>query len=135
MSKLTMAHIAIAVKSLADTIPKAEKIFGVKASAPEIVPEQKVRLQFLEVGGVRLEFLEPTHDDSPISAFIAKRGGGIHHLAFNVDDLANKLKMLAADGVPLINDRPQAGAEGCQVAFLHPKALDGVLVEFIEGTH
>ena len=129
-----VAHIAIAVKSLSETIRQVETIFGVKASPVEEVSTQKVRLQFVSIGGVKLEFLEPTTEDSPISKFIEKRGGGIHHIAYKTENLKAQLSRLKAAGIPLIHENPVAGAENCQIAFLHPKALSGVLVELIEGS-
>ncbi|MDB5036542.1 MAG: Methylmalonyl-CoA epimerase [Bacteriovoracaceae bacterium] len=128
----SIAHIAVAVPGLQKALQSVEQVLGLKAGHVEVVDEQKVRLQFVEIGGVRFEFLEPTTSDSPISKFIEKRGGGIHHLALYVSNLEQKLKELKEKGVPLINETPQIGAEGCKVAFLHPKAMAGILVELIE---
>lgn len=130
-----IAHIAVAVPNLNQIVTQLKTVLGHSASEPEEVPEQKVRLRFAEMGGVRFEFLEPTTNDSPISKFIEKRGGGIHHIAVYVSDIDAKLKELKSKGVQLINETPQKGAEGCRVAFLHPKALGGILIELIEDPH
>ena len=130
--KYSIAHIAVAVPGLKEALLSVEKVLGLKPEPVEEVAEQKVRLQFVDIGGVRFEFLEPTSSDSPISKFIEKRGSGIHHLALYVSDLDQKLKELKAKGVPLLNESPQIGAGGCRVAFLHPKAMAGILVELIE---
>ena len=127
-----IAHVAVAVPGLKNALESVEKVLGLKASHTEEVPEQKVKLQFVEIGGVRFEFLEPTAEDSPISKFISKRGGGIHHVAVYVKDIDAKLKELKSKGVPLINESAVIGAEGCRVAFLHPKAMGGILLELIE---
>lgn len=128
-----IAHIAVATPGLKAALESVEKVLGLKpAHEPENVQDQLVKVQFVEIGGVRFEFLEPTSERSPISKFIEKRGGGIHHLALYVSDLEGKLKVLKQQGVPLIDERPRIGAEGCRVAFLHPKAMAGILVELIE---
>jgi methylmalonyl-CoA/ethylmalonyl-CoA epimerase len=127
-----IAHIAVAVPQLKQALESVEKVLGVTPGHIEEVPDQKVRLQFVEIGGVRFEFLEPTTTDSPISRFIEKRGGGIHHLALYVTDLDSKLKALKEKGIPLIDEVPRIGAEGCRIAFLHPKAMAGILVELME---
>lgn len=127
-----VAHLAIAVKRLADVVPLWEKAFAVKASHIEEVPSQKVKTQFLTIGTLRLEFLEPTSSESPISSFIEKRGNAFHHLAVKVDGIDQCLSELKAEGFPLINEKSVEGAEGCKVAFLHPKAVGGLLTELIE---
>ncbi len=127
-----IAHIAVAVPELKTALESVQKILGLKGSHIEEVAEQRVKVQFVSIGGVRFEFLEPTTETSPISNFISKRGSGIHHVALYVKNLDEKLKELKAKGVSLINETPQIGAEGCRVAFLHPKAMAGILVELIE---
>lgn len=132
-TKYEIAHIAVAVPDLKEALQKVEAVLGLKSSGhTEEVSSQKVKLEFVNIGGVRFEFLEPTDSNSPISSFLAKRGGGIHHLALYVSNLEEKLKDLKSKGVALINETPQIGAEGCKVAFLHPKAMNGILVELIE---
>jgi methylmalonyl-CoA epimerase len=132
--EFSIAHIAVAVPGLDSALESVERVLGLKAGHLEEVSEQQVRLRFVEIGGVRFEFLEPSSADSPISKFIEKRGGGIHHLALYVSDLESKLTDLKRRGVALIDETPRVGAEGCKVAFLHPKAMAGILVELIEKT-
>ena len=127
-----IAHIAVAVKNLNEAVQAFENVLGLKASEIEEVPSQKVRLRFITLGGVRFEFLEPTSSDSPISKFLEKRGNGIHHIALEVENIDGRLSALKAKNIPLINETPVLGAEDCRVAFLHPKALGGILVELIE---
>jgi methylmalonyl-CoA epimerase len=128
----SIAHMAVAVPNLKEALQSVEDVLGLRASAVEEVAEQKVRTQFVQIGSLRVEFLEPTSSDSPISKFLQKRKGGIHHLAIYVSDLEKKLKELKKKGVALIHETPQLGAEGCRMAFIHPSAMNGVLVELIE---
>jgi methylmalonyl-CoA epimerase len=123
-------HIGIAVKSL-----EAAKIYealGLTVGHTETVETQKVRTAFLSVGDSNLELLEPTSPDSPIAKFIEKRGEGIHHICLRVDDIEAHLARLKAEGYRLINEAPVPGAHGCRVAFLHPAAGNGVLIELSE---
>ncbi len=129
----TIAHIAIAVPELKDVLGKVESVLNLKPSGHvEEIPTQKVRTEFVSIGGVRFEFLEPTTPDSPISRFLEKRGSGIHHIAIFVEDLRAKLKELKSKGVPLIDEIPKIGADGYEIAFLHPKAMGGILVELVQ---
>lgn len=125
-------HIGIAVKSLKDAIPYYENILGMKCYATEEVADQKVRTAFFMVGQTKIELLEPTSEESTIAGFIEKRGEGIHHIAFCVDNAANALNEMADKGVRLIDKTPRAGAEGLQIGFLHPKSTGGVLTELCE---
>jgi methylmalonyl-CoA epimerase len=130
MKKPTLDHIGIAVKSL-----EAAKIYqdmGLDVQHVEVVETQRVKTAFLAVGDSNLELLEPTSPDSPIAKFIEKRGEGIHHLCFRVDDIEEHLARLKAAGYRLINEAPVPGAHGCRVAFLHPAAGNGVLIELSE---
>lgn len=129
---MEIAHIAVAVKDLNEALSAVQKVLGLKASPKEVVEDQKVQLQFVSIGGVKFEFLEPTTSDSPISKFLEKRGNGIHHIAIYVDDIRAKLKELKAANIPLIDQEPRMGADHCEVAFLHPKAVAGILVELIQ---
>ena len=128
----SIAHIAVAVPELKSALQNIEKVLGLKGSSTEEVLDQKVKLQFVDIGGVRFEFLEPTSSDSPISKFIEKRGSGIHHVAIKVKDIDAKLAELKAKGVMLIDEKARIGAEGCKIAFLHPKACGGILVELVQ---
>lgn len=126
-------HLGIAVKSLDEAIPYYENILGMKSYSIEEVADQKVKTAFFKVGQTKLELLEPTSDESPIAKFIEKRGEGIHHLAFAVEDgVANALAEMEGKGVRLIDKAPRKGAEGLNIAFIHPKSTHGVLTEFCE---
>ena len=126
-------HLGIAVKSLDEAIPYYENILGMKCYAVEEVADQKVKTAFFKVGQTKIELLEPTCEESTISKFIEKRGEGIHHMAFAVaDGVANALAEVEAKGVRLIDKAPRKGAEGLNIAFLHPKSTAGVLTELCE---
>lgn len=126
-------HLGIAVKSLDEAIPYYENILGMKCYSIEEVADQKVKTAFFKVGQTKLELLEPTSDESPIAKFIEKRGEGIHHLAFAVEDgVADALAEMEGKGVRLIDKAPRKGAEGLNIAFIHPKSTHGVLTEFCE---
>ena len=123
-------HIGIAVKSL-----EAARIYeslGLRIEHVETVETQKVKTAFLSVGDANLELLEPSSDDSPIAKFIEKRGEGIHHICLRVDNIEEHLARLKAKGYRLVNETPVPGAHGCRVAFLHPSAGNGVLIELSE---
>ena len=126
----TLDHIGIAVRSLA-----AAKIYedlGLSIEHVETVETQRVKTAFLSVGDSNLELLEPTSPDSPIAKFIEKRGEGIHHICLRVENIEAHLERLKAKGYRLINEAPVPGAHGCRVAFLHPSAGNGVLIELSE---
>ena len=126
-------HLGIAVKSLEEAIPYYENILGLKCYAVEEVADQKVKTAFFKVGQTKIELLEPTSEDSTIAKFIEKRGEGIHHLAFAIaDGVANALAEVEAKGVRLIDKAPRKGAEGLNIAFLHPKSTCSVLTELCE---
>lgn len=125
-------HIGIAVKSLDESVPLYEATLGVKGSEPEEVKEQKVRVVMFEAGESKIELLEPTSDDSPIAKFIEKKGGGIHHVAYGVDDVAAALAEAKEAGARLLDETPRNGAHGAKIAFVHPKSLAGVLTEFCQ---
>ena len=124
-------HVGIAVPSLDESLAIYREI-GLAEDHREEVASQKVRTAFLPAGDVRIELLEPTAEDSPISKFLARRGPGIHHLCFAVDDLDASLARLAARGYRLLNPSPVPGAGGRRVAFLHPESGGGVLIELTE---
>lgn len=125
-------HLGIAVKSLDEMIPYYEQALGLKCEGKEEVESQKVRTAFFNVGGVHLELLEPTAEDSPIAKFIESKGEGIHHIAFATDDIKGQLGQASATGVRLIHEEPIDGAANKLVAFLHPKSTHGVLTEFCQ---
>ncbi len=129
-----ISHIGIAVKNLEEGIAFYEKL-GLKLEAIEEVPSQKVRVAFLPCGDTRIELLEPTSEDSPVAKFIEKKGEGIQHLAFAVDDLPQALKDIEAEGVRLIDKEPRPGAHNADIAFLHPKSTNGVLIELCKEKH
>ncbi len=125
-------HLGIAVKSLDEAIPYYEKVLGFKCYNIEEVADQKVRTAFFRVGQTKIELLEPTSEDSTIAKFIEKRGEGIHHLAFATNGVADALAEVEAKGIRLIDKAPRRGAEGLNIAFLHPKSTIGVLTELCE---
>ena len=130
MTRATLDHIGIAVRSL--DAAKIYESLGLTVDHVETVDTQKVRTAFLSVGDSNLELLEPAGDDSPIAKFIEKRGEGIHHICLRVDDIESHLARLKAEGYRLVNEAPVPGAHGCRVAFLHPSAGNGVLIELAE---
>jgi methylmalonyl-CoA/ethylmalonyl-CoA epimerase len=125
-------HVAIAVKSLAEARGAYEGALGLAASEVEFVADQKVNVLVLYAGTQRIELVEPASADSPISGFLEKRGGGIHHLAWQVDDVAAAISKLKADGIRMIDDAPRPGAHGTRIAFVHPRSTGGVLMELVE---
>ena len=129
MTKLD--HIGIAVKSI-DAAKAIYEDLGLEVEHVETVDSQKVRTAFLSIGDANLELLEPSGPDSTIAKYIEKRGEGIHHICLRVDDLDEKLARLQERGYRLINEAPVPGAHGCRVAFLHPAAGNGVLIELSE---
>lgn len=126
-------HIGIAVKSIEASIPFYRDVLGMTFEGSEEVAEQKVRVAFLAVGESRIELLEPTSPDSPVSKFLEKNGEGTHHVAYEVEDLEGALAELAAAEVKLIDQVPRRGAHGTRIAFLHPKATSGVLTELCQA--
>lgn len=126
-------HIGIAVKSLADSIKYYEEVLGLKCYSIEEVPDQKVKTAFFRVGETKIELLESTSPEGAIGKFIEKKGEGIHHVAFAVEGLEQQLEEAAAKGVQLIDTAPRKGAEGLQIAFMHPRSTFGVLTELCEN--
>ena len=122
-------HIGIAVCSLDETIPVYTVGLGLKVDHIEEIADQGTRIAMLPVGESRLELLEATDKDSPIARFIAKRGEGMHHVCFRVEDIQKEMEMLKAAGVRMIDEVPRSGADGCLVAFVHPSSTGGVLIE------
>ena len=122
-------HIGIAVKSLDTAIPYFEKVLGLKCYAVEEVKDQKVKTAFFMIGQTKIELLESTDPEGPIGKFIEKKGEGIHHIAFAAENIEECLNELKSKNVQLIDQQPRKGAEGLDIAFLHPKATIGVLTE------
>ena len=128
-------HIGIAVKSLEESIPFYRDQLSMPFAGIEEVAEQKVRVAMLQVGESKIELLEPTSDDSPVARFIEKYGPGIHHLAYEVNDIEAAIARLMAEGARMIDEKPRAGAHGTRIAFVHPKSSNGVLTELCECGH
>ena len=126
-------HLGIAVNSLDEAIPFFENVLGLQCYAIEEVPDQKVKTAFLKVGETKIELLESTDPEGTIAKFIEKRGQGVHHVAFAVEGLQEVLEVVAEKGVKLIDKTPRQGAEGLNIAFLHPKSTCGVLMELCEN--
>jgi methylmalonyl-CoA/ethylmalonyl-CoA epimerase len=125
----SIEHIAIAVKNLDESINFYENTFGLKCYLIEEVVDQKVRTAFFNVGGTKIELVESTDSQGTIAKFIEKHGEGIHHIAFAVNDVESSLKEMESKGIKLIDRMPRPGAEGLDIAFLHPKSTFGVLTE------
>jgi len=122
-------HIGIAVESLENAIPYYETLLGSKCYAIEEVKEQKVKTAFFKVGETKIELLESTDPEGPIGKFLEKKGQGIHHIAFAVEDVNQSLKEVESSGIQLIDKQSRKGAEGLNIGFLHPKSTFGVLTE------
>ncbi len=132
MKPTHIEHIGIAVKNLSESIKYYESVLGLTCYAVEEVTDQKVKTAFFMVGQTKIELLESTDPEGPIGKFIEKKGEGIHHIAFAVENLESVLEETALKGVQLIDKQPRKGAEGMHIAFLHPKSTFGVLTEFCE---
>jgi methylmalonyl-CoA/ethylmalonyl-CoA epimerase len=126
-------HIGIAVTDLNEAISFYEKVLGLTCYNIEEVPDQKVRTAFFMVGQTKIELLESTDPEGPIGKFIAKRGEGLHHIAFSVEKIEEQLIHAAEQGITLIDCKPRKGAEDLDIAFLHPKSTSGVLIELCEN--
>lgn len=125
-------HLGIATKGIDEALKFWSDALGLENVHTEVVEDQKVKVAMLPIGESRVELLEPTSDDSPISKFLEKRGGGIHHIAVEVDDIEAALARLKSQGMRLIDEAPRIGAEGCMVAFVHPSSANGVLLELVQ---
>jgi len=132
MNLTHIEHIGIAVKSLEDAVPYYENKLGLKCYAVEEVVEQKVKTAFFKIGQTKIELLEATSEDSPVAKFIEKKGEGVHHIAFAVENLPSALCEMEEKNVQLIDKQPRKGAENLNIAFLHPKSTGGVLTELCE---
>jgi len=133
MKPTHIEHIGIAVNSIAEAIPFYEKVLGLKCYNIEEVADQKVRTAFFMIGQTKIELLESTDPEGPIGKFIEKRGEGIHHIAYAVEGIEERLREAEEAGIRLIDAAPRRGAEGLSIAFLHPKSTFGVLTELCEN--
>lgn len=125
-------HVGIAVRSLAERIPLYRDLLGAPLTREEHVASEQVRVAFFGDCETHIELLEPVGDEGPIAQFLQKRGEGIHHICFSVDDIDAALARLRAEGVAIVGEAPRPGAGGCRVAFLHPKSTGGLLIELSE---
>jgi methylmalonyl-CoA/ethylmalonyl-CoA epimerase len=130
-----IAHLGIAIKDLDAGKKLYGSSLGLALKGDEVVESQKVKVSFIGVGESNLELLIPTADDSPVAKFLETKGEGFHHLALEVEDLAGALEELKAAGVRLIDEKPREGAHGALVAFIHPKATYGLLLELCQYPH
>ncbi len=132
MKVLKVDHIGIAVKSLDETLKFYQEMLGLELHGTEVVEEQKVKVAFLPVGDTEVELLESTDPEGPIAKFIDKKGEGIQHIAFKVENIEEAIAELMGKGVKMIDEKPRYGAGGAKIAFCHPKSTNGVLVELSE---
>lgn len=132
MKTKVVDHIGIAVRSIDEALSFWQNTLGIECTGVEEVAEQRVKTAFLPLGDTEIELLEATSEDSPVAKFIEKKGEGIHHLALRVDDLEAALAELKEKGIRLIDETPRYGAGGARIAFVHPKATGGILLELSE---
>ena len=128
-------HIGIAVSSIDHVLPFYEDTLGLTLLKIEEVVSQGVKVAFLDSGNLKLELLEPLHNESPIASFIEKKGEGIHHIAFGITGIEERIKELQTKGIRMINETPKPGAGGASVAFMHPKSAHGVLYELCDKSN
>ena len=126
-------HVGFAVSDLDEAVATYARLFGAVVEHRETLAEQGAEAVSLDVGGSRVELLAPTADDTPVGRFLARRGPGMHHVAYEVDDVGLAIAELAAAGAQLVDERPRAGLFGLEVAFVHPDAAHGVLTEVVSG--
>lgn len=125
-------HLGIAVKNLEQSVSLYEKLLGVSCYKTEAVESEGVTTAFFKTGENKIELLEAMHENSPIAKFLEKKGEGIHHVAFEVDDIYKEMERLKAQGFQLLNEEPKKGADNKLVCFIHPKTAGGVLVELCQ---
>lgn len=132
-----ISHIGIAVEDIEAASKFYTEALGLKLGGVEEVGDQKVKVAFLPIGEVRLELVQPTSPDSPVAKFLEKNGPGIHHIAYQVTDIAAEVERLKASGVKMVDETPRHGAHNTRIAFVHPKASGGVLTELVQemGEH
>lgn len=129
---MKISHLGIATREIDEALKFWQNALGLEQTHTEVVEEQKVRVAMLPIGETRIELLEPTAADSPISKFLEKRGAGLHHIAVEVEDIEHALAQLKQNGARLIDETPRAGADNCLIAFVHPAAAGGVLLELVQ---
>jgi methylmalonyl-CoA/ethylmalonyl-CoA epimerase len=127
-------HVGIAVNKIDDVLPVYEQLLGLKLENLKEAKHHKIKAAFLAVGETSIELIEPLNKESPVSKFLEKRGQGIHHVAFKVDNIEKMLERLKDKGMMLIDEKPRIGIEGGKIAFLHPKSTGNVLIELCEYT-
>lgn len=132
MSERILDHVGIAVTTLDDAIPLWEGLLSTPATGREVVTSQGVEVAFLAAGDASVELLAPVRPNSPVAQFLERRGPGIHHIAFRVPDLMAAIESLREEGFALIDETPREGSHGRRIAFLHPRSVNGVLVELLE---
>jgi len=125
-------HLGIAVESIEESLPLFESLLSASCYKQEVVESEVVRTAFIQVGESKIELLEATNSDSPIAKFLEKNRGGVHHVAFEVDDIESELERLKNAGFELIHESPKDGADNKRIAFLHPKSTNGLLVELCQ---
>jgi methylmalonyl-CoA/ethylmalonyl-CoA epimerase len=129
---LKIEHIGIAIKKLGDSVPLFEQLLNTPCYKTEVVDSEGVSTAFFQTGDAKIELLEATREESPIAKFIGKKGEGIHHIAFEVENIEAEMKRLAALGFELLNEKPKNGSDNKLVCFLHPKTTNGVLIELCQ---
>lgn len=125
-------HIGVAVKNLEETLKFYTDVLGMDLQGTEVVEQQKVKVAFLPIGDTEMELLESTDKDGPIAKFVEKKGQGVQHIAYRVDDIEKSIEEMKAKGIRMIDEKPRYGAGGAKIAFLHPKSTHGVLVELCQ---
>ena len=125
-------HLGIAVDSIEESLKIYESLLGTSCYKLESVESEGVKTAFLQIGESKIELLQATNSDSPIAKFLSKKGKGIHHIAFETDDIEDEIERLLAEGFELIHQTPKDGADNKRIAFLHPKSTDGILVELCQ---
>jgi methylmalonyl-CoA/ethylmalonyl-CoA epimerase len=125
-------HIGVAVSSIEEQRPFYEDVLGARFEGTEIIPEQKVKIGFFRFGNLRVELLEPTDPSGPVARFLEKRGAGLHHVAYSVEDLPARIAELKSKNIQMVDEVPKEGSHGSRIAFLHPRSSGGVLTELYE---
>lgn len=125
-------HIGIAVKNLEESLKFYEEILGMKCKGTEVIEEQKVKVAFLPIGDTEAELLESTDEEGPIAKYIEKKGEGIQHIAYRVENIEKAIAEMKEKGIRMIDEKPRYGAGGAKIAFIHPKSTHGVLIELCE---